>query len=121
MAGSDSCAEPKELTQHPRILQDETSWQRRQSLLLVDWAYSRWGNDQEELMNRNAAQLLREAKAALDLGRDLPYGTEAGLLHCTGVPYGISVLTRSVESRRAIFQAPATFSRYMNCTSLRSW
>ena len=39
----------------------------------------------------------------------------------TGVPYGISVLTRWSPSAREIFQPFGRFSRYIIWDSLRSW
>jgi hypothetical protein len=54
-----------ELTRRSRTLQDEIYEQRRRNPLIFDWVYGRLRNEQEELMNRCAAELLQEARTAL--------------------------------------------------------
>jgi hypothetical protein len=48
-----------------RVLQDEVFDQRRKNPLIFDWIYFRLRDRQEELMNKNAHELVREAKQAL--------------------------------------------------------
>jgi hypothetical protein len=56
---------PDELTRRSRTLQDEIFEQRRRNPLIFDWVYRRLRDEQEELMNRCAGDLLQEARAAL--------------------------------------------------------
>jgi len=54
-----------ELTRRSRTLQDEIFEQRRRNPLIPDWVYQKLRNEQEELMNRCAADLLTEARNVL--------------------------------------------------------
>ena len=54
-----------ELTRRSRTLQDEIFEQRRRNPLIFDWIYRRLRDEQEELMNRCAKDLLEEARTAL--------------------------------------------------------
>jgi hypothetical protein len=56
----------EELARRSRTLQDEIFEQRRRNPLIFDWVYGRLRNEQEELMNRCAGDLLREARTALE-------------------------------------------------------
>ncbi|MCE5306074.1 MAG: hypothetical protein LLG20_00370 [Acidobacteriales bacterium] len=54
-----------ELSRRSRTLQDEIFEQRRRNPLIFDWVYRRLRDEQEELMNQCASDLLHEARAAL--------------------------------------------------------
>ena len=54
-----------ELARRSRTLQDEIFEQRRRNPLIFDWVYRRLRDEQEELMNRCASELLQDARAAL--------------------------------------------------------
>jgi hypothetical protein len=56
---------PDELARRSRTLQDEIFDQRRRNPLIFDWVYRRLRDEQEELMNRCAGDLLQEARATL--------------------------------------------------------
>ena len=60
-----SQAPEEELTRRSRTLQDEIFEQRRRNPLIFDWVYGMLRNEQEELMNKCAGDLLQEARDAL--------------------------------------------------------